>query len=335
MDFISTPKNGWYSLRWFKDAPEIPDNTWTILYDWSSTSPWAWVFYNSVLWLISISWNGTTWYTIADKNVWATTVYNSWDALSEANCGKFFQRWNNYWFPWTWTITTSATKIDATNYWPWNYYSSSAFITWSSGWDSSNNSNLRWWETWIQTLTNAITNKWVLSVNGQTGDVVIDEWNTKTFYISSTSDLTNAQAAYDWYVAGKNPIIFYNETTYILAWTTWKEFISTSPTSSTESSTWTKDRLRLITLTVSWSTVTTITASYKDITWPYLKTNYNYSYTPTYDWSPATKKYVDDNAWIPNDTTWTTSTMGWEWVWTKAEFNALSSYWNKIYNIIE
>jgi len=61
-------------------------------------------------------------------------------------------------------------------------------------------------------LDNAITNTGVLSVNGQTGNVTIstpEESNTKTFYISSTSDLTNAQAAYDWYVAGKNPIVVY------------------------------------------------------------------------------------------------------------------------------
>jgi hypothetical protein len=39
-------------------------------------------------------------------------------------------------------------------------------------------------------------------------DVV--DLNTKTFTISSTSDLTNAQAAVDWFLAGKNPIIYYS-----------------------------------------------------------------------------------------------------------------------------
>ena len=38
---------------------------------------------------------------------------------------------------------------------------------------------------------------------------------------------------------------------------------------------------------------------------------------------------------ITNNTTWTTSTISQEWVGTKAEFEALSSYWNIIYNIIE
>ena len=45
--------------------------------------------------------------------------------------------------------------------------------------------------------------------------------------------------------------------------------------------------------------------------------------------------WANASGWIQNDTTWTTSTIDAEWVWTLAEFNALSSYWNKIYNIIE
>lgn len=167
-----------FSVRCFKDSPVIPDNSWTTLYDWSSVASWAWVFRNSSLWLISVSWDWATWTTIQDKNLWATTVYNSWDTLSEANCGWYFQRWNNYMFPFTWTVTTSSTQVDASNYWPWNYYNSSTFITRSSspyGWDSTDNWNLRWWETWVVTLNNAITNTGVTSVNWQTWYVSINE----------------------------------------------------------------------------------------------------------------------------------------------------------------
>lgn len=150
-------KKAWYQIRPFKDIPEIPNNTWTTLYDWSSIANWAWVFHNSTLWLISISWDWQTWITITDKNLWATTIYNDWDTLSEANCGYFYQRWNIYWFPYSWATTTSSTQVDATNYWPWNYYSSDTFIT-QTNWDSSNNKNLRWWVTGV--LKNAITNQW-------------------------------------------------------------------------------------------------------------------------------------------------------------------------------
>ena len=207
-----------FSVRCFKDFSVVPDSSWTTLYDWSSVATWAWVFWNSALWLISVSGDGTTWYTIQDKNLWATTVYNQWDTLIDANVGWCFQWWNNYMFLWTkssGTITKSATKVDASWYWPWNYYSSSTWIT-TNPWNSNATAtdNLRWWQTWV--VSNAILNAWVTSVNGQTGDVTIDSGITKIFTLSSSSDLTNAQAAYDWYAAGKTPIIYINYFYYHL-----------------------------------------------------------------------------------------------------------------------
>ena len=137
----------WRSIRPFKDAPVVPDNSWTTLYQWTWS---AWIYHNATLWLISISSDWENWITIADKNLWATTVWNIWDTLSEANCGKHYQRWNNYWFPLTWSVTTSSTAVDTSWYWPWNYYSSSTFITNTSwDWSSQQNDNLRWWETWV------------------------------------------------------------------------------------------------------------------------------------------------------------------------------------------
>ena len=47
----------------------------------------------------------------------------------------------------------------------------------------------------------------VTSVNWQYGDVTVDSGITKIFTLSSTSDLTTAQAAYDWYKNWGNPII--------------------------------------------------------------------------------------------------------------------------------
>ena len=135
----------WMSIRPFKDNFVKPASTWTVI-AWTLGS--AWIFRDTVNWLISITGDWTTWYTISDKNLWASTVWSTWDTLSEANCGKYYQRWNNYWFAWTWAITTSSTHVDASSYWPWNYYSSSTFITasWAASWDSSNNDNL-WWLT--------------------------------------------------------------------------------------------------------------------------------------------------------------------------------------------
>jgi len=175
------------SVRCFKDIPVIPTASWTTLYDWSSIANWAWVFYNATDGLISVSGDWQTWYTIMDKNLWATTVYNYWDTLSKDNCGYFFQWWNNYGFSRYSLdlIKISSTQVDASNYWPWNYYSSDAFITWSYNWSSVQNDNLRWWVTWVVTLNNAITNTGVLSINGQAGNVTIE-----TFQIAPNSPLS-------------------------------------------------------------------------------------------------------------------------------------------------
>lgn len=141
------------SVRWFKDSPVVPTSSWTKLY-WTSIEA-GWIFWNSTDWLISLSSDWQTWITIADKNLGATTVWNSWDTLSEANSGKYYQWWNNYGFPRTWSVTTSSTRVNASTYWPWNYYNSSTFIT-GDIWDSSRSRNLWWWETWItETSTEA------------------------------------------------------------------------------------------------------------------------------------------------------------------------------------
>lgn len=136
----------WSSIRPFKDTPVVPDSWWTTLYAWT----WdAWIFHDSGNGLISLSSDGVNWITIADKNLWATTVWNNWDTLNQNNCWYYYQRWNNYGFPRTWNVTTSWTQVDASNYWPWNYYSSSTFTAWSAyprDWDSSDNRNLRWWQ---------------------------------------------------------------------------------------------------------------------------------------------------------------------------------------------
>lgn len=135
------------TVRLFLDEYLEPDNTrtveaWTI---WS-----AWIFHNATLGVISVTNGSDKNITMKDKNVWATTVYNSWDTRDESNCGKYFQRWNYYWFPFTWTVTTSTTKVNTTGYGWNNPYSSSTFITWA---DRSNpsNDNLRTdsWENYF------------------------------------------------------------------------------------------------------------------------------------------------------------------------------------------
>ncbi len=166
------PKIEGRSIRCFKNSSIAPDLSWTILYDGSSVEQWAWIFHNTTDGLISISSDWSNWITIQDKNLWATIVYNDGDTLAQNNCWYFYQRWNNYGFAYDGVITTSSVKVDASWYWPKNYYSSNIFIDAGDSWDWSSvpNNNLRWWITWV--IENAINNTWVLSVNGETWHVI-------------------------------------------------------------------------------------------------------------------------------------------------------------------
>ena len=166
---------------------------------------------------------------------------------------------------------------------------SSAKATWDTA-----PSNPVEWQLWYDTTND------VLKIYDWSSWNVIwwDESNTKTFYLSNTSDLTNAQAAYNWYISGKNPIIVYNEYTYIF----WRndnselQFFATTVWNTSLSSGFTEIHNPWIQLLYSWNTVTSITTIAWIITSWVLGTNVDYTtpYTPIYDWSPATKKYVDD-----------------------------------------
>lgn len=104
---------------------------------WPESSPvivWAWSYWNQSLGLISVSADGTNWTTVADKNLGASNARQDWATLGEINCGSYFQRWNNYFFPWTGDVTyNSDYTVNISNYWPDNYYSWSTF-SWKRNW---------------------------------------------------------------------------------------------------------------------------------------------------------------------------------------------------------
>lgn len=145
----------WYSVRPFKNEYISPDNTRTVLYNWSSYQEWAWIFYNQSDWLISITdWNN--WLTLSDKNLWATIVRNVWDSYSFNNSWYFYQQWNNFWFAyWIDASPTSTTQVNASDYSYMNPYSSSTFIK-QTTWENPRNWDLWWWDTWV------IPKKWQL-----------------------------------------------------------------------------------------------------------------------------------------------------------------------------
>ena len=136
--------------------------------------------------------------------------------------------------------------------------------------------------------------------------------NTKTFYLSSTSDLVTGQAIYEWKAAWKNAIIVLDWKTYFrdhitnlypnrwicyeqvedenvqVAWINWHMTYSAFPS-----------------LTFTVEAVPGMIASYAvtDIQagrlywYQFLQPGIDYTtaYMPEYDGSPATKKYVDDS----------------------------------------
>jgi hypothetical protein len=120
-----------------------PNNTWTVV---AGSLGSAGIFYNATLWLISVT-NGTDKrITMKDKNEWATTVYNDWDTLTQANMGNYYQWGNYYGFPSTGSVSlTSSTKVNTTGYGWSNPYSSSTFILSAStntDWSNPSNDNL-------------------------------------------------------------------------------------------------------------------------------------------------------------------------------------------------
>jgi len=118
--------------------------------------------------------------------------------------------------------------------------------------------------------------------------------NTKTFYLSSTSDLVTAQAAYDWYVARKNPIVAIWDLIYNVVSSTSSRVIFVN--NNTGILNWSNTSLRhnTVTFTIDNWTVQWVTSEVANDYVLSTDINYPTPYVPLYPGSPATKKYVDD-----------------------------------------
>ena len=132
-----------YNVRLFLDEYIEPDSTRTV----EAWTLWgAWIFHHDVLWVISLTnWSDKN-ITMYDKNVGATTVYNDWDSQTITNVGRFFQRWNYYWFGyWVSPADRDPFAVDTTWYGSGNPYSSNTFHTiasWQDTWLSPSNDHL-------------------------------------------------------------------------------------------------------------------------------------------------------------------------------------------------
>lgn len=146
-----TGKTTWAPIRPFKNTIVVPDETWVVMYDRSDIAPRAGIYWNAEDWIITISSDWVNFQTLADKNIWATQIYQDWvSQYTQDTCGWVFQRWNNYMFPYLWDPTSKDhVQVDASNYGP--YYYSSDFIgtttNYTYNWSSVTNKNLWWWVT--------------------------------------------------------------------------------------------------------------------------------------------------------------------------------------------
>lgn len=268
-------------------------------------------------------------YQWADIPWWGWTSYTAWDWININNSNvisntKPFDPTN------AWSVGQVLKKSGAnTYYWAneggggwWNFYPENT------------------WNVW-QVLTK--TSTWY-----DWEDLTSADWNIKLFTINSESDVTIDQSvireAISWYNQWKLPILRWYKTWGELNSKWWRFFTPsefgkiqrsgqindyltfTAPYNDTD---YTIDTVEWVTrmaipqvkVEYNWNTIISAWLGWASALWSdFLSTTNNYStpYTPRYDGSPATKKYVDDR----------------NWVGTQAQYNQLTPVNWVIYNII-
>lgn len=144
------------NIRPFRNGYLPADSTWTLV---AGSLNWAYVAENTTLGLISLH-NGTAGVTIANKNVWATVVYDG-STRDATTTGTYFQRGNNYGFTYNEApASTTSTQVDTSSYSDSTYSSSICYVGDQQDWSTANNANL-WWATtgvvpWTVTAKNVV-----------------------------------------------------------------------------------------------------------------------------------------------------------------------------------
>lgn len=194
-----------------------------------------------------------------------------------------------------------AWKQDILSAWDWISISNNT-VTNTKPWPAISGTapaNPTEWMLWYDS-TNDVLKSYDWSNWNEVGSDAADI-NTKTFYLSSTSDLTTAQAALDWYNAGKNAIICYNEEYYIYASksSSFIIFYTDNRFRDNSSNSYTTLYQKYVQILFSWNTATSISQwnnpALNCVNVLMTDKNYSTPYTPQYNGSPATKKYVDDS----------------------------------------
>ena len=275
------------NLKWEKGDP------WTPWQDWEDGAA-ATITVGSVSTL-------PAWSSATVTNSWTTSAAVLNFGIPEWATGTPWADWQDWADGAAATITVGTTTTLS----PW----SSATVTnvgtsTAAVFDFGIPQGTPWTWSWDVLWPASSTDDHIVTFDGTTWKLIQDSWisvsalNTQTFTLSSTSDLTNAQAALDWYLAGKNPIINYNGKVWLFYQKSSESIVFEQPDKTyTDWNSNTGVMINRLVCNISSGNIYSINVvSTASQTWYYLRTNKNYTtpYTPTYDWSPATKKYVDD-----------------------------------------
>ena len=269
------------------------------------------------LWKFLSLWDATTWLPISFP-LETPYTYTTWDyflveTVSTATPPVNYRPTGSS-YTWTASTTTESDELEA---WDVYIYDGSVWLLQSNHWKSVAFSNIAW-----DAMDNANLS-WYL--------------NTKAFYLSSTSDLTTAQAAFEWQNGGKTAIIVYSNKPYAFSYynTASMAFACLFYREQLEAGNNKTSLVRdVITFSITWgTTVSSISATgWNNIIASVLKTDTDYAtpYTPQYDGSPATKKYVDDHAgiWLSSEANNILTSWAKIWAWTQANYEALGTYDN-------
>ena len=173
-------KTSLMNIRPFRNGYLPADSTWTLQ---AGDLNWAYIAENETLGLISLC-NGTAGVTIANKNVWATVVYDG-NTRDATTTGTYFQWGNNYGFTYNESpVSTTSTQVDTSSYSDSTYSSSICYVGEQYDWSTANNANLWWATTGVVpgtvTATNVVnTVKWLPPLPA------LETWDNYTYILQA------------------------------------------------------------------------------------------------------------------------------------------------------
>lgn len=290
---IVNPDQAWYvwlTIPWVinnlssnSTTDALSAKQWKVLYEYIQALQHVWHFL--------ALWNTATWLPVTNPET-SPYNYNTWDYYIVSNVAA--EGWTNY-KPngSSYTINVASTTVES-----WDVQVNDLYFY---DWYERRLLDNSWWGGSIAvdsslstTSTNPVQNA---VITNRLNEMALDA-NTKTFWLTNLQDTTTGQAIWDWVDGGWNAIVYYSWMPYYMTAksatriTLYSKFIGTQNSPSNQSTGFTE---QLMWIDNNGSAIT-ITNTAVWLWAPYLATNQNYStpYTPLYDGSPATKKYVDD-----------------------------------------